>query len=101
MKIEVKYKDNTKKVYEHFDIDKFENIEEITKIECYYQKLKSLPQSIGNFEYLFQLNCSGNELKSLPKGIIKLKYLEDFNCEYELLDTLPDKIRKLIEEKFF
>ena len=53
-------------------------------------RLKLLPDSIGQLERLRVLNASSNHLKALPDSIGNLKWLQHLDlCDNQLLKVLP------------
>ena len=95
MEIVVRYKDKTKKVYDHFDIDKFENVEDITELYCSHNRLTSLPESMASLVNLEKLDCSYNKLTSLPESMTLLVNLKILYCDYNKLTSLPLSIINL------
>ena len=101
MRITVTYKDKSEKEYDHFDIDKFENLENIIKLDCSSNQLTSLPENIGSLVNLEKLWCSENQLTSLPESIGNLVKLYDLKCDDNQLTSLPESFGNLVNLKYF
>jgi Leucine-rich repeat (LRR) protein len=60
-----------------------------------YNKLSSLPDSIGNFINLQELSLSNNKLECLPDSIGNLINLQYLYLEHNKLESLPTSILKI------
>ena len=89
MKIGVLYKDNSTKLYNHFHIEEYENYKNIIHLNCYNNKLTSLPENIGILVNLHTLDCKNNELTTLPESIGNLVNLHTLDCYNNNLMYLP------------
>jgi len=73
---------------------KIERLKGLKKLDCSTNKLKALPESIGNLQNLEELYASGNCL-TLPKSIVELKNLKALDCSANLMEALPEDIIEL------
>jgi Leucine-rich repeat (LRR) protein len=73
------------------------NAEMIIALECSYNKLITLPESIGNLTQLQIFDCSENKLKALPESIGNLTQLRHLDCSNNKIRTLPESIRNLTQ----
>ena len=97
--IKVTLNDKTKITYNTFD--EIIDYDKIIKLDCNYNQLTLLPDSIGNLTNLKELNCSENELTLLPESIGDLINLKVLYCNDNQLTKLPDTIINLKNINFF
>ncbi len=69
--------------------------EEVYIMDLRYNRLTTLPESIGQFSNLETLNLSGVKLTSLPESIGNLYNLETLNLSESELTSLPESIGNL------
>jgi len=58
-------------------------------------KLKNIPDSIGNLNSLKELNISNNNITNIPDNIGNMIKLETLNANHNYIKTLPDSMGKL------
>ena len=73
----------------------FEGMDNLVFLDLSGNRLKSLPDSIGNLIKLEKLNLSGNRLTSLPDSIGNLTNLKRLDLSRNKLRSLPDSIGNL------
>jgi Leucine-rich repeat (LRR) protein len=95
MEIVVIYKDKSAREYNHFNIDKFEKVEDIRELYCADNKLTFLPENIDKLVNLEVLDCHSNNLRILPSSIGNLSNLKKLICSSNELTSLPYEINKL------
>jgi leucine-rich repeat protein SHOC2 len=66
-----------------------------THLDLYQQKIKSIPDSIGNLTNLVSLRCVDNRLTRLPDSIGNLTNLRELRLYKNQLKILPDSIANL------
>ncbi|NHM01353.1 hypothetical protein [Flavobacterium difficile] len=80
------------------EIETYKNLEILYVIN---QKIKEIPEFIGNFSKLYEINFSGNQLEKLPNTLFELKNLKkitlrnnNFSSEYliELKKKFSNKL---------
>ena len=89
--------DNTKITYNTFN--EIVDYDKIIKLNCYYNQLTLLPESIGNLINLQYLHCSYNRLSSLPDSLENLINLKELYCTHNQLTLIPNSIGNLINLK--
>jgi len=67
-------------------------IENIEKLYCNHNKLKTLPENLKDFKRLKELGCHYNQLEKLPPLPEGLKVLY---CQRNKLTTLPENLKDL------
>jgi Leucine-rich repeat (LRR) protein len=100
MVINVTYSNKSEKFYDHFIIEEFSNPEEIVELNISYNKLISIPESIGNLVNLRILYCHSNELISLPESIGNLVNLKNLDLSRNKLISLPESIGNLVALRY-
>jgi Leucine-rich repeat (LRR) protein len=99
MNIRVTYANNTKKTYDHFRVEEYENPLEIIELNCSRNSLSNLPDNIGILSNLKVLNCGSNYLSNLPICIGDLKNLTElyiYNCHMDWIsEDIIAKLTKL------
>lgn len=71
------------------------DLKNLTELELDNNELKTLPDSIGNLTNLVSLDLKNNKLKTLPDSIGNLTKLETLYLDNNQLKTLPDSIGNL------
>ncbi len=79
-------------------LDSIRNAESlgITLLDLSTMRLKTFPESIGNFQSLESLDLHTNSISNLPTSIGNLKKLRSLNLRENKLKTLPASIGNLI-----
>ena len=91
LRIRVTFVDNGEKIYNSWDFLKKEIVVNIKGLNCDYNKLISLPDSLGNCTNLQYLDCSYNNIFLLP-DLSKCQQLEILDCENNKLISLPKSL---------
>lgn len=64
-------------------------------LDLSYNRLKSLPDSIGYLFHLEELLISFNQLEAIPDTIIYLKVLQKLDLSHNCITQLPDNLGKI------
>lgn len=64
-------------------------------LDLSYNRLKSLPDSVGFLFHLEELLVPFNQLESIPDSIIYLKVLQKLDLSHNCIKTLPDNLGKV------
>ncbi|KAJ0005150.1 hypothetical protein NQD34_011363 [Periophthalmus magnuspinnatus] len=64
-------------------------------LDVHSNKLKSIPEAMGNLKNLEHLNLSNNFINTLPSTVGSLTHLKVFNVGLNHLDFLPTSMEKL------
>lgn len=89
MNIEITYANDEEKTYDHFRVEEYENPNNIIKLDCSGNFLRSIPENIGILKNLQVLNCGSNCLGNFPICIGDLKNLTElyiYNCNIDWID---------------
>jgi len=78
-------KSNTIEIYENH----------VSELKIYNDKLKTLPESIGNLKFLISLEIENSKLEQIPESIGKLSSLESLRLKSNRLELLPNSIGNL------
>jgi hypothetical protein len=73
----------------------FEYPEEVTELNLADNRLKKLPDYIGNLKNLKKLNLGQNKFTVFPSVILKLTKLEELYLNHNLLTKIPETISNL------
>ena len=71
----------------------------LTNLDCSYNKLTSLPGSLGRLVSLTKLDCAVNKLAALPESLGGLVSLTDLTCYNNKLTTFPESLGDLVSLK--
>ncbi len=88
------FMDDSKRIFSSWE-ELFEFKDNIKLLDCYSNKLRTLPEWIGNLTNLKLLNCNNNQLIRLPESIGNLTNLKILYCNNIQLSTLPESIGNL------
>lgn len=64
-------------------------------LDLSYNRLKSLPDSIGYLFHLEELLISFNQLEAIPETIVYLKVLQKLDLSHNCITQLPDNLGKI------
>ena len=67
----------------------------LVALDCRYNQLRQLPDSLGNLVALVELYCSSSQLQKMPDTIGNLVALRTLDCSFNQLQQLPDTIGNL------
>jgi len=75
--------------------ENFKNLQNLTELNLFDNKLNNLPEWFGNLKKLSILDLSSNQLDSLPESFNNLQDLSECNLSNNSFKTIPDCIGNL------
>jgi Leucine-rich repeat (LRR) protein len=94
MFINIKYSNNIKETCRKFNIDEWENIENIIELSC-NTHICRLPKDINKLVNLQCLKLEGNRFRHFPTEIFGLKNLKKLSIMEDYILNIPEEISEL------
>lgn len=78
-----------------------EKLKSLEKLNCSGCQLKQLPEALGNLAQLRKLDCNSNLIQQLSNTLSNLIVLEKLNCSFNELKELPGNLRDKLGDEWY